>query len=356
LSVKLHRWTDLLAALLRRRYPVPLEDLLEEIPAYRAAPNKTALRRAFERDKEELRSFGVPIETVMDGAGEVQGYRLKREHFYLPYLSVAGVRNPGPKVVDRDGFRALERLAFEPDELIAVEQAARRVEALGEPGLAEHARSALRKLAVDLPVGAGDADGTEHVAGAAERVERAVFDALDRALTRRKQVSLEYRSMTADAAGRRTLEPFGLFFLGHHWYLAARTPGEQRVKTYRLSRIGAVEVNEGKPGTPDYEIPPAFRLREYARSRHAWELGDGDSVTAEVVFATGGAAVAAARLGEPIEGDPTRRRFQVRRPDAFVRWLLSLGGSARPVAPDSLVAAYEAALGETIAVYTREGS
>lgn len=347
---KLHRWTDLLAALLRRRYPATLEELKGEVAAYAAAPNKAALRRAFERDKEELRSFGVPIETVDDPDGDASGYRLKREHFYLPYLSVAGAKQP-PKTVDRDGFRALARLAFEPDELIAVEQAARRVESLGEAELAAHARSALRKLAADLPIGAGGAGDAEHVNGAAEPVNQAVFDALDQSLARRKRVSFQYHSMGADVRARRTVEPFGLFFLGHHWYLAARGIDDGRMKTYRLSRISEVAPNAERPGTPDYEIPAVFRLRDYARSRHAWELGDGDAMVAEVAFAAGGAAAAAARLGEPVDGDEHRRRFTVRRLNPFVRWLLSLGGAARPVAPRELVEAYATAVDETLALY-----
>ena len=333
---KLNRWTDLLAALLRRRYPATLEELTSEVPAYRAAPSKAALRRAFERDKEELRSFGVPIETVDDPDGDAQGYRLRQKDFYLPYLSVAGGAHEEPKVIDRDGFRALARLAFEPDELIAIEQAARRAVALGEASLAAHARSALRKLAVDLPVGAGAADDSEYFAGAAQPVDQASFDAIDEALARRKRVSMAYHSMGTDSRDRRTVEPLGLFFLGHHWYVAARGTDDERIKTYRMSRISDVEVNRERPGTPDYDTPAGFRLREYARSRQAWELGDGDVMMAEVEFTADPAA---------------RRSFAVRRLNPFVRWLLSLGGAARPVGPSELVEAYAAAIDLTLAQY-----
>ena len=91
---KLHRWTDLLVTLLRRRWPVPLDTILEDVPAYAASrDNKPTLRRMFERDKDELRAFGVPIETISDpSTGEVVGYQLRPERFYLPYLAVAGGR------------------------------------------------------------------------------------------------------------------------------------------------------------------------------------------------------------------------------------------------------------------------
>src|SRR3954470_7905020 len=155
-SQKLLRWIDLLAALLRRRFPVTLEELSREIMGYLINPNKTAVRRMFERDKDELRAFGIPIETVTDPSVETTGYRLQPQHFYLPYLilrSVAG--GPKPKKIDKYGYRALTQLYFEPEHLQAVVDGAARVRQLGDPLLAEHVDSALRKLAADLPVDAG---------------------------------------------------------------------------------------------------------------------------------------------------------------------------------------------------------
>jgi len=61
---KLQRWIDLLAALLRRRYPVSFEQLIEDVPGYQARGKADeSRRRVFERDKDELRRFGVPIIT-----------------------------------------------------------------------------------------------------------------------------------------------------------------------------------------------------------------------------------------------------------------------------------------------------
>src|SRR5918999_5717347 len=117
-SQKIQRWIDLLAALLRRRFPVSLEELKREVPGYLIIVNKTALRRTFERDKDELRAFGIPIETVTAPDGETVGYRVQPQHFYLPYLtlrSATGSRKP--KKVDQYGYRTLQTLAFEPDQL-----------------------------------------------------------------------------------------------------------------------------------------------------------------------------------------------------------------------------------------------
>jgi predicted DNA-binding transcriptional regulator YafY len=163
--------------------------------------------------------------------------------------------------------------------------------------------------------------------------------------------------MGTDVSARRTLEPFGLFFLNQHWYLAGRAPGEEAVKNFRVSRIAEPDVNGRQPGTPDYEIPPSFRLAEHARSRQAWELGDGDAVEAVVELrGRGGAANAAAKLGEAVPNHPDRRSFRVRRREAFARWLLSFAGDIVPVEPAEIVSEYQALAGATRDLYREPGA
>jgi proteasome accessory factor B len=351
-SPKIQRWIDLLAALLTRRFPVTLDDLTRDVPAYGKGQGKDALRRMFERDKDELRAFGVRIETIGMPEGDSVGYRLLARDFYLPYLALMEEgRVARPRKLDRDGYRALPTVIFEPDELAAVAEAGARVRELGDPLLAEHAESALRKLAVDLPLDAAR-PGDARVAPARPAAEPRVFEVLGAALEHRKLVKFEYHSMGDDATGPRTVEPYGLFFLNQHWYLAARADGDAIVKNYRLSRIEGVEENASKPGTPDYEIPAGFRLQEHARSKQAWELGDGGAVEAVVeTRRADGAALAAARLGDPVPDHPDRRRFQVRRRDAFARWLLSFGGDILPLAPPELVNEYAELASRTLGVY-----
>ncbi|HLS48195.1 MAG TPA: WYL domain-containing protein [Gemmatimonadales bacterium] len=357
---KLQRWIDLLAALLRRRYAVSFEQIREDVPAYRFtdgdATAKDSAQRKFERDKKELRSFGIPIETITDEGGEVLGYRLPPRQFYLPYLSlVLDGRRRDPATVDRDGYRSLDRLAFEADELKAVVDAATRVRQLGDPGLTEDVTSALRKLAVDLPLDAGLVREEPDAEASAGKAEAAVFEQLNDALERRKWIEFDYYSMSSDRLTPRQAAPFGLFFVSQHWYLAAAERGASQVKNFRLSRIRDVVVNAQRPGTPDFDAPAGFELREHARSRNAWELGDGDNGEAVVRFGAGtGAAVAAASLGATVEDDPDARRFTVRRMDAFVRWLLPLGPGVEIVSPASARAEYAHQLEATRAIYARE--
>jgi proteasome accessory factor B len=352
-SPKLHRWLDLLAALLRHRFPVTFEQLILEVPAYAAEQKDESRRRTFERDKEELRKFGVPIETVDNAEGEPQGYRLRLRDFYLPYLTLRSQGARKPRKLDREGYRSLPTLSFEPEELAAVADAAARVRQLGDPLLSEHVESAMRKLACDLPVdaaGGGAEAGDTRLVPARSAAAADLLVTLGRALESRKRVTFRYHALSSDSTGRREVEPFGLFFLNQHWYLAARTPGEEVVKNFRLNRIEVAEVNTSKPKAPDYEIPESFRLRDHARSRQAWELGAGDAVEATVTFrARTGAASAAFRLGEAVEGLPDRRRFRIRRSDAFARWLLSFGGDLVPVAPREIVDEYHGLIRETLA-------
>jgi hypothetical protein len=109
-------------------------------------------------------------------------------------------------------------------------------------------------------------------------------------------------------------------------------------------------VNTSQPHARDYKTPPDFDLRAHARSRQAWELGAGDSIEAIVQFrANTGAAGAAFRLGEEVPGRPQNRKFQIRRTDAFSRWLLSFAGDIVPVSPRSLVDEYRGLVRETLA-------
>src|SRR4051812_5219718 len=349
-SQKLQRWIDLLAALLRRHFPVTLEQLRPEVPGYWRHIDKAALRRAFERDKAELRAFGIPIETVSDADGNVIVPRLAPKIFSLPYLSLRSAERTTtkPKKIDQYGYKALVDLYLRPEELQAIVDAAARVRQLGDPLLAEHVDSALRKLAADLPIDAAAPQPT--VLPPRPKAPADLLSNLGHAVERHKRVTFTYHGMSDDSESTRTVEPFGLFYLNQHWYLAARTPGELTVKNYRVNRMEKLSVSDKEPVYYEYQIPEGFDIKDHARSRQSWELGAGDTITAVVKFtSTSGAAAAALRLGEPIPGYPNNRNFRVRRGDAFARWLLSFGGDLVPVSPRSLVDEFRGLVKETLA-------
>jgi predicted DNA-binding transcriptional regulator YafY len=134
--------------------------------------------------------------------------------------------------------------------------------------------------------------------------------------------------------------------------MAANDLDKHELRNFRVNRISRVEVNTARSQSPDFDIPADFNLREHARSKKAWELGDGAGEDAVVDFHNPtGAAKAAARLGVAIEGGSDRRKFTIRRVDSFARWLLSFGGEAIPVSPASLVGEFRNQVKEAHEIY-----
>jgi predicted DNA-binding transcriptional regulator YafY len=370
---KLQRWTDLLAALLRYHYPATFEQLARDVPAYsNESKKKDAVMRMFERDKDELRSFGIAIETIPLEEDDTSGYKLDRKTFYLPYLSLSasgGKPASSPRKPDKFGYRALATLVVEPDELSIIAAAAARVKALGDPVLAEDADSAMRKLAFDLPLpetphfeepiaaypvlmDSAIASPMPQMSMMTFEPAQNVFELLNDALVRRKRVSFDYRNIGTDQVTQRNVELYGLFFLSSHWYVAANDLDRHDLRNYRVSRLSHVDVNAARSQSADYEIPADFNLREHARLKKAWELGDGAGEDAVVDFRNPtGAAKAAARLGVAIEGGSDRRKFTIRRVDSFARWLLSFGGEAVPVSPPVLVSEFSKQVKDAQKIY-----
>lgn len=363
---KLQRWVDLLAALLGRRVPLTFDELAREVPAYARAvapdcppKDRASIKRAFERDKRDLRELGVPIETIDNGDnGDDAGYRLQNAEFYLPYLSVAGRRGTTePRKVDQYGYRALASLTFDADELRAVVEGAARAKQLVNGALDGDIDSALRKLACDLPVHGVAAPNHVEIVQPRAKPSADALEMLARALHARRRVVFDYHAFDHDHVARRTADPYGLFFLSTHWYLVARDVDRSALRNFRVSRMSGVKPQSADKERPDYQIPPDFHLREHAQSRNAWELGDGEAVDALVEFrGQSGATRAAAALGEPAGHDPDRRAFRVRRPDAFVRWMLSFAGEVIPVSPDTIVDAWRSQVRSLSAIYAKDSS
>ena len=129
---KLDRLLNLTAALLEARVPMTAEEIRTRVPGY-AGTSDEAFHRSFERDKDDLRELGVPIETVQVGHHEqpTSAYTIERSRYELP--------DPG----------------FELDELAAIQLAATAVQLEGlDP---DDAEEGLRKLGGVVPTSGPDA-------------------------------------------------------------------------------------------------------------------------------------------------------------------------------------------------------
>ncbi|QJR36932.1 helix-turn-helix transcriptional regulator [Gemmatimonas groenlandica] len=349
---KLTRWFDLIAALLRRRNGGTFEEFRYDVPAYiTAAVNEASIMRTFERDKDELRAFGVAIETLPDGDGGESRYRLRPDEFYLPLLALCESRIVSalevrtiarPKGI---GFQTLPVLAITPDECLTLRRAAGRVRALGNPTLDADAAGAIRKLEQDvglLPIG-------EPIV-AAVKVHASTFEVLGAALSARQRVTFSYASMGRNQQSMRTVEPYGLVFLTGHWYLVAHDPTQQALRQFRVSRISKPKYNAQKK-QPDYVIPATFDLEAHAASRQSWELGDEEAVSVVVAFrGESGQVQQGMQLGEETS-TPSERCFRVRRRDPFLRWLLTFGGDASIVSPAEWHGSWRTLLHDTLSAH-----
>ena len=82
----LERLINLVAMLLEARRPLTFEQIRAALPAY-AQDDVATAKRMFERDKDVLREYGVPLELVdVDVWGTEQGYVIPKDKYYLCLL------------------------------------------------------------------------------------------------------------------------------------------------------------------------------------------------------------------------------------------------------------------------------
>jgi hypothetical protein len=89
----------------------------------------------------------------------------------------------------------------------AVAGAAQRVAQLGDPALANLARSAMRKLAFDLPVDVSVRESAPVYLSVAAPSAAEILEELDDALRRRKHVTIEYHTFGSDVQKSRVVSP-----------------------------------------------------------------------------------------------------------------------------------------------------
>src|SRR3546814_3048747 len=86
---KSERLLNLLILLLVQRNPVTKQKIRATIPDYQDASDE-AFDRMFERDKDELRAIGVPLEIAAIDRffGDETGYRIRPDEFALPGINL----------------------------------------------------------------------------------------------------------------------------------------------------------------------------------------------------------------------------------------------------------------------------
>jgi len=273
-AAKTERLMKLLIMLLVQRHFVPKERIRSIL--YGDA-STDAFEKMFERDKEELRSLGVPVEVgSMDAYFDEPGYRVRPDAFALPEIDLA------------------------PDEAAIVGLATRVWE---HQRLAKATTEAVRKLtaagvAVDLTA--------LDIAQPRLAADDPAFDVFLEALTERSALEFDYwRSGTAEPA-RRHLQPWGVTRYAGRWYVLGFDTDRAAERVFRLSRVQGEARRTGKPGA--YEIPDGLDISATTR-----RLAPAPVTQRAVLLVRGGAAAPLRRMADSVEVD-------VPGPDAATAW------------------------------------
>jgi proteasome accessory factor B len=225
---KSERLMNLVICLLVARTYISKDQIKQAVEGYREQ-EPDAFEKMFERDKDELRMLGVPIELGSRDRffDDEVGYRIPRDQFELPEITL------------------------EADEAAVVGLAARVWQ---HASLANATSSAIRKLrAGGVSVDPDAADVIEPQLAVTEPA----FDRVFEAVTKRAPITFGYRAQRRQRSATRELEPWGLVSWHGHWYVVGhdRQRGEPRM--FRLSRfedpvrVGAANT---APRPPDLDL------------------------------------------------------------------------------------------------------
>jgi proteasome accessory factor B len=194
-----------------------------------------AFEKMFERDKDDLRSIGVPIELGQMDAyfDDEPGYRVRPDELQLPRIELAA------------------------DEAAVIGLATR---VWGHARLAEATTEAVRKLtAFGLPVDVSALDIVEPRLVA----EEPSFDVFWEASQERTPVEFEYLRSGQTEPATRHLQPWGVVRYSGRWYAVGfdTDRGEERV--FRLSRVQGQARKSGRPAS--YDVPAGVDIRDVTR-------------------------------------------------------------------------------------------
>lgn len=227
---------NLVIALLSTSSYLTAEKIRKNVAGYSDSASDEAFSRMFERDKNELRDLGIPLETgKMSSFDATEGYRINQKAYALP-----------------------------PVELTAEESASVAVatQLWQSPEMVTAAQSALLKLrAAGVDVGSEDA-GVAFTSTAALpglRGSEEVLGVLLAASNSGRVVQFEHRPSRNDPYRTRTVEPWGVVTHRGRWYLVGHDRDREDTRTFRLSRIvGARPVGPAGSVAP----PEGVNLRQ----------------------------------------------------------------------------------------------
>jgi proteasome accessory factor B len=288
------RLFSLVLALLATESGLTKNEILSTVQGYRqryrSGGDNANLERQFERDKDDIRDLGVPLETLDSpgdaGNNQTLRYRIPRGAYELP-----------------------QDISFSSDETTLLNLAAM---VWREGSLSGESRRALLKLR-SLGVAAD-----EPVIGYAPRLRLrdAAFEPLSSALEKHLIVRFAYLKPGEDSAREREVIPLALVQYQGRWHLSAEelagSEGHGAHKTYLLRRIvGPVTTGKTAPSRPGDHAAAAL-----AGLEAVWEDGVAE---VEVVPDSDAATRLSNRRGtERLESGSAETRLRLHYVDANI--------------------------------------
>jgi proteasome accessory factor B len=288
---RVERLLNLLGALLDTERPLTRDDIAKRVPGY--ATDVVAFRRAFERDKETLRSMGVPLITELldptyPEAGE--GYRVPQDQYALD--------DPGLTRSEMDALALAASSVKLSDSATAM---------------------ALLKL------GGESASAQQTVS--LEDDER--LPVLFAARSERRSVRFTYKDRD------RTFDPYRLSFRNGHWYVSGFDHGHEEERTYRLDRMSklsfASDANAFAPANDSTRSPWL----------PSWQMGDEPVMRAKLLVDAGHVQLTEGFIADDhvLERRPDGSAviaFDVTNRDAFIGYVLGFLDHAEILEPQDL--------------------
>jgi proteasome accessory factor B len=233
---KTERLLSLVVCLLSARRFLTANQIRAAVPGY--PDSFDAFKRMFERDKDELRALGIPLETGTVGDDEA-GYRISRQAYELPDIRL------------------------EPDEVAMLGLAARVWRRAELAGAADGAMLKLRAAGIDAE------DLSQPRIEPRVQTAEPAFGPLWQAVRDRRPVSFGYKVPSRGSAQLRRLEPWGVVCRRGRWYVVGQDTERGAERVFRLSRIDGPVRFTGPAGS--VTVPAGIDVRAAV---HDW---DGES-------------------------------------------------------------------------------
>jgi proteasome accessory factor B len=312
---KVERLMNLVIALLSTRGYITAEKIRASVAGYSDSPTSEAFARMFERDKNELRDLGIPLETGRVSSFEpTEGYRINRDAYALPAVEL----NP-----DEAAAVAVATQLWESPELITATQGALlKLRAAGEDVDPDAG------VTFASPAGSPGLRGSEGVLGK-------LLAAIDSG----QAVRFGHRPSRIEPYTTRTVEPWGVLTEQGRWYLVGHDRDRDATRVFRLSRIGAEVTPIGPTG--GVTRPEGVDLRKIVVEA-VTEVTAVPSVMRATVWVADGRATALRRAGTPVgprqlagrDGDVIE--LDIGSTDRLVREITGYGADAVVLEPPAL--------------------